>query len=263
MTTQIPEAVIRQLPEKRQLHGGFDIEYKLKYSGTVQTDKRTMSFVDNLWGIEVTGGADQFEPLTIIAVRRVGLARRAGIRVGDYIVKINDTPAEGLTLLDAQLEIQESGRHLKLFVKGDEDNDSEDENVCDFYFKPLSSRDLDLLEWERRRKKKRELNMLLYQGFPWNDRRRPIYKESNCYLVPSIVLVKREREICMKATKEEYMKNLHELAAQKEEQERLKKMEEEESSEEFEALARESTQQHEESLQEEFSEIIKTTSSAE
>ena len=55
MTTQIPEAVIRQLPPKRQLHGGFDIEYKLKYSGTAETDKRTMSFVDNLWGIEVTG----------------------------------------------------------------------------------------------------------------------------------------------------------------------------------------------------------------
>lgn len=67
----------------------------------------------------------------------------------------------------------------------------------------------------------------------------------------------------MKATKEEYLKNLRELAAEKEEQERLKKMEEEDSTEEFEALARESTHQHEESLQEEFSEIIKTTSSAE
>lgn len=41
-----------------------------------------------------------------------------GIRVGDYIVKINDTPAENLTLLEAQLEIHESGRHVKLFVKG-------------------------------------------------------------------------------------------------------------------------------------------------
>jgi len=88
------------------------------------------------------------------------------------------------------------------------------------------------------------------------------FRESNCYLVPSTVLIKREREICMKATKEEYLKNLRELAAEKEEQERLKKMEEEDSTEEFEALARESTQ-HEESLQEEFSEIIKTTSSAE
>ena len=29
--------------------------------------------------MKIAGGADQFEPLTIIAVRRVGLARRAGI----------------------------------------------------------------------------------------------------------------------------------------------------------------------------------------
>jgi C-terminal processing protease CtpA/Prc len=41
-----------------------------------------------------------------------------GIRVGDYITKINDTPADTLTLLDAQTEIQESGRHLQLTVKG-------------------------------------------------------------------------------------------------------------------------------------------------
>lgn len=33
-------------------------------------------------------------------------------------MKINDTPAENLTMLEAQLEIHESGRHLKLFVKG-------------------------------------------------------------------------------------------------------------------------------------------------
>lgn len=42
----------------------------------------------------------------------------SGIRVGDVITKINDTFTDNLTLLEAQLEIQESGRHLKLFVKG-------------------------------------------------------------------------------------------------------------------------------------------------
>ncbi|KAG5677085.1 hypothetical protein PVAND_006869 [Polypedilum vanderplanki] len=211
---------------------------------------------------DIAGGADQFEPLTIIAVRRVGLARRAGIRVGDVITKINDTPTDNLTLLEAQLEIQESGRHLKLFVKGDEDKDSDDENVCDFYFKPLSQADLKLMEWERRRKKKRELNMLLYQGFPWNDRKRPIYKESNCFMVPSTVLIKREREIKMKASKEEYLSNLRELAAQREEERRRQKqIEEEESTEEFEAIARETST--EQSLHEEFSEIIKTTTTIE
>lgn len=95
------------------------------------------------------GGADQLEQLTIIAVKRTGLARRAGkwsveyrrtwevekigkpqnkiivfllvhvgIRVGDIITQINDTPAQELTLLEAQLEIHESGRNVKLYVKG-------------------------------------------------------------------------------------------------------------------------------------------------
>jgi hypothetical protein len=61
MSVQIPEAVIRQLPRKKATAGEvFDVEYKLKYSGTTDTDKRTMTFVDNLWGIEVTGGRDDF-----------------------------------------------------------------------------------------------------------------------------------------------------------------------------------------------------------
>lgn len=54
MTTEIPEAILRQLPLKKKAEG-FDVEYRLKYSGTTETDKRTMTFVDNLWGIEVTG----------------------------------------------------------------------------------------------------------------------------------------------------------------------------------------------------------------
>lgn len=42
--------------------------YELRISGTVSTDKRIMSFVNVLWGFEVTGGIDQYEPLTIINV---------------------------------------------------------------------------------------------------------------------------------------------------------------------------------------------------
>lgn len=69
-------------------------------------------------------------------------------------------------------------------------------------------------------------------------------------MVPSTVIQKREREIKMKATKEEYLSNLRALAAEKEAQQRLEQAEQEE----FEELARES-----EGTAEEFSEIIKTT----
>lgn len=70
-------------------------------------------------------------------------------------------------------------------------------------------------------------------------------------MVPSTVLQKREREIKLKATKEEYLKNLQDLAAEKQAQKR-RKQEEDEEQEEFEALARESAQEN----TEEFSEIL-------
>lgn len=43
-------------------------EYRVQITHTVATDKRIMSFVDVLWGFEVTGGYDQWEPLTVIHV---------------------------------------------------------------------------------------------------------------------------------------------------------------------------------------------------
>lgn len=43
-------------------------EYELRISGSVETDQRLMSFIDVLWGFEVTGGYDQYEPLTVIDV---------------------------------------------------------------------------------------------------------------------------------------------------------------------------------------------------
>lgn len=45
-----------------------NVEYELRITYTLETDKRIMSFVDILWGFEVTGGIDQYEPLTVIGV---------------------------------------------------------------------------------------------------------------------------------------------------------------------------------------------------
>lgn len=76
------------------------------------------SFVDKLWSFEIAGGKDQNAPLTVINVKKNGLARRSGIKVGDEIAFINNVSTENMTLLDAQLEIQESGRSLKIIVRG-------------------------------------------------------------------------------------------------------------------------------------------------
>lgn len=93
-------------------------EYRVRITHTVYTDKRIMSFVNVLWGFEVTGGFDQFEPLTVIGVRRSGYAFRAGLLCNDRIVRINNTFAGTLTLREAQLLMRRSGKKLKLYVQG-------------------------------------------------------------------------------------------------------------------------------------------------
>lgn len=98
-------------------HNLSELEYEVRVVPG-DMDHRIMSFVDVLWGFEVTGGIDQLEPLTVIAVKRSGLARRAGIRINDRITKINDTPATKLTLKEAQLLIRESGKYVRIYVTG-------------------------------------------------------------------------------------------------------------------------------------------------
>ncbi|XP_053698472.1 uncharacterized protein LOC128745422 [Sabethes cyaneus] len=242
-------------------------QYHVRVSGTTELDKRVMSFVDNLWGFEVTGGVDQFEPLTVISVKREGLARRAGIRVNDVITKINETNADKLTLAQAQELIAESGRTVKIFVRGEVEEESEDEMTVDFWFKPfgffssVSDAERALLDWEARMRANR--NPDKWNGlWPWNDRRKVIYKESNCYMVPSVAEEKRERELKLRVSEADYKKHLENEKAESErklEEQRLeeaKKAEEERRIEEeaffakFEAEQRRLEEQNPQTAQE-------------
>ncbi|XP_055616774.1 uncharacterized protein LOC129762495 isoform X2 [Toxorhynchites rutilus septentrionalis] len=206
-------------------------EYHVRVTGTTELDKRIMSFVDNLWGFEVTGGIDQFEPLTVISVKREGLARRAGIRVNDVITKINETSAEKLTLAQAQELIAESGRTVKIYVRGDVEDDSDDDMTVDFWFKPLSDAERALLDWEARMRANR--NPDKWNGlWPWNDRKKVIYKESNCYMVPSEAEEKRERELKLRVSESEYKQHLEREKAEAERKADEKRQEEARRSEE-------------------------------
>ena len=96
-------------------------EISEKSNKIIDTEKNKtvmMSFVDNLWSMEISGGFDQSSPLIVVAVKKNGLAKRAGIKVGDIISHINNMSTNKMTLIDAQLEIQECGKSLKLTVKG-------------------------------------------------------------------------------------------------------------------------------------------------
>ncbi|XP_019556187.1 uncharacterized protein LOC109425389 isoform X1 [Aedes albopictus] len=212
-------------------------QYHVRVSGTTDLDKRVMSFVDNLWGFEVTGGIDQYEPLTVIMVKREGLARRAGIRVNDVITKINDTNAEKLTLGQAQELIAESGRTVKIFVRGDVEEESEDEMTVDYWFKPygffssVSDAERAMLDWEARMRANR--NPGKWNGlWPWNDRKKVVYKESNCYMVPSVAEDKRERELSMRVSEAEYKRHLEQQKAEAERKAEEQRLEDERRAEE-------------------------------
>lgn len=97
----------------------FDnVEYELQMTYTLETDRRIMSFYDAMWGMEVTGGIDQFEPLTIVNVSPTGLAKRGGMRIGDEITQINDVPALELTFNEALQLFRKSSRYVRVYVRG-------------------------------------------------------------------------------------------------------------------------------------------------
>jgi C-terminal processing protease CtpA/Prc len=93
-------------------------EVQSDYVEKIITGSTQMSFIDKLWGFEVTGGADQGQPLTISAIKRDGLAQRAGMRVADQILRINDIECNNMSLQEAQLMISQSGRYVRIAVFG-------------------------------------------------------------------------------------------------------------------------------------------------
>lgn len=66
-----------------------NVEYKVQFTMTTSKDKRIMSFVDTLWGFEVTGGYDQYEPLTVLAVSSSIYWRLHFVFVARFFVHIN------------------------------------------------------------------------------------------------------------------------------------------------------------------------------
>lgn len=119
--SEVSETFFISLPKSK-----VEVEKKVEVEQKTEKEERIFaghpvlnySFVDKLWSFEIAGGKDQNAPLTVINVKRNGLAKRSGIKVGDEIMFINNLSTENMTLLEAQLEIQESGRSLKIIVRG-------------------------------------------------------------------------------------------------------------------------------------------------
>ncbi|XP_034652432.1 PDZ and LIM domain protein 7 isoform X4 [Drosophila subobscura] len=78
---------------------------------------------DTKWGFLVTGGAEFHMPLTVFQVTPDGLADKAGIRLGDIILQINEEDATQLTLNQAHEKINASPKKIHFLLRNMEEDD--------------------------------------------------------------------------------------------------------------------------------------------
>lgn len=86
---------------KREQPPAFgNADYEVRLTHTVDTDMRIMSFVDTMWEFEVSGGVDQFEPLTIISVKKKkAMDPEGNVCLTDSVTRVANLKAFSLLLL--------------------------------------------------------------------------------------------------------------------------------------------------------------------
>ncbi|XP_050082662.1 PDZ and LIM domain protein 7-like isoform X3 [Anopheles aquasalis] len=78
---------------------------------------------DNPLGFRITGGADFEMPITVFQVSEGSPAQKAGLKLGDQILKINGADASAMRLATAQSVIKQAGEQLQMIVaKDNEEN---------------------------------------------------------------------------------------------------------------------------------------------
>ncbi|XP_016957743.1 PDZ and LIM domain protein 7 isoform X1 [Drosophila biarmipes] len=78
---------------------------------------------DSRWGFLITGGAEFHMPLTVFQVTPSGLADKAGIRLGDIILEINEEDASELTLSQAHEKINSTPKKIHFLLRNMEEDD--------------------------------------------------------------------------------------------------------------------------------------------
>uniref|UniRef100_A0A499FRM8 PDZ domain-containing protein n=1 Tax=Anopheles arabiensis TaxID=7173 RepID=A0A499FRM8_ANOAR len=71
---------------------------------------------DNPLGFRITGGADFEMPITVFQVSEGSPAQKAGLQLGDQILKINGADASAMRLATAQSVIKQAGEQLQMIV---------------------------------------------------------------------------------------------------------------------------------------------------
>ncbi|XP_049531875.1 uncharacterized protein LOC125949161 isoform X1 [Anopheles darlingi] len=87
------------------------------------TSSATSDNGDNPLGFRITGGADFEMPITVFQVSEGSPAQKAGLKLGDQILKINGADASAMRLATAQSVIKQAGEQLQMIVaKDNEEN---------------------------------------------------------------------------------------------------------------------------------------------
>uniref|UniRef100_T1PEE8 PDZ domain protein n=1 Tax=Musca domestica TaxID=7370 RepID=T1PEE8_MUSDO len=93
-------------------------------------DIKMCRFENVPWGFTLVGGADFEYPLTVVKVTEGSIAQEAGLKVGDVIVRINDTPTSPLTHEESHKVITKCGNVFFLGIK----RENEEQHVKPNYF---------------------------------------------------------------------------------------------------------------------------------
>ncbi|XP_055523670.1 PDZ and LIM domain protein 7 isoform X4 [Wyeomyia smithii] len=84
---------------------------------------------ENLLGFRITGGADFEMPITVFQVKENSPAEKAGLKLGDQLVKINGADASAMRLATAESVIKQAGEQLHLVVAKDDEDASKNPNT--------------------------------------------------------------------------------------------------------------------------------------
>ncbi|XP_037301889.1 uncharacterized protein LOC115447071, partial [Manduca sexta] len=146
-----------------------------------------VSFEDTIWGFDLAGGSYYKTPLRVTFVKPGSRAERAGIRPGDRLLRINGVDTSTLTIQEAHDIIVKAGLYLHLNVTSPDDRSDAyycyEDPIIDEY--EAEQERLRAEEAARRRQVHAKVSSYWSLQWPWVSKRRIIWRESNCFMVPS------------------------------------------------------------------------------
>ncbi|XP_059047179.1 uncharacterized protein LOC131842618 [Achroia grisella] len=148
-----------------------------------------VNFDDTIWGFNLAGGSYYNTPLRITQVKNDSRAQHAGMKVGDVLNNINGIDTQKLTVQEAHDLIVESGIEIKLCLSAPDVDEATYYVYQDDFDEDQEQRRLLRLSQEQKHRynfKGAKANEAWSIAWPCSKKRDIMYRESNCFLVPSV-----------------------------------------------------------------------------